>query len=188
MKLSSGRASTAPPLDSLVQGWYHDIGSLSAEPGCSGKIEGRINERRVRFDAKVTYRPIPLEGRGRKTPARGTSLRDRGGGSLDLLEEAANIYGDEECKCGGLGLFKGSGRTDAAEDADEDVECVVCARTWKDVDEMFNEVAQSRSHVGETSLNAPPVGIPAIAEEVVQSHSDSLQSDSFVKSHSGIFF
>ena len=170
MRLSTGRATTAPTLDSLVKGWYHDIGSLSTE--------GRIDERRVRFNSKVTYRPIPAEGRGRKTPARGTRPVCRGGQSLDLLEEPKNIDSDEgihdrveECKCGGQRRSKGARWADMAEGSDEDTECVACARSW------FGPGVDERDYFS--------AGVPAIAEEVVQSQSGNLCLNSFVKSHSG---
>ena len=58
-----------------------------------------------------------------------------------------------------------------AEGSNEEDECVACARTWfgpgvDDRDDSFT-------------------GIPAIAEEVVQSQSGNLSLDSFEKSHSG---
>ena len=56
--------------------------------------------------------------------------------SLDLLEETAIIYSDEdihdrveECRCGGQRLSKGARWADTAEGSDEDIECVACART-----------------------------------------------------------
>ena len=134
MRLSAGRATTAPTLDSLVKGWYSDMSSLGAAPDGVSTIEGRVDERRVRFNTKVTYRPIPAEGRGRKTPARGTRSVAQGGQSLDLLEEIKVIYYDEgihdrvdECKCGRRGegrSSKGARWADMVESSDEDDECV----------------------------------------------------------------
>ena len=76
-----------------------------------------------------------MVGRGRRNPARLARSVDQSGQSLDLLEEVSFIYNDEcirdrvdECTCGGQGLYKGTTRGDAAEDADEDIVCVVCAR------------------------------------------------------------
>jgi hypothetical protein len=164
-----------------VKGWYPDRSSLSAEPDGVSKVEGRTDERRVRFNPKVTYRPIPVEGRGRRTPARGTRSLVPGGLSLDMLEETKIIYCDEgthdridECKCSRQGrrkLSKGERWADMAESSDEDEECAACARTWfsPGVEESDDSFA----------------GVPAIAEEVVQSQSGNLSLDSFEKSHSG---
>ena len=58
--------------------------------------------------------------------------------------------------------------------------CVACARTWQDIDELLDELDQSQGLKDEPRLSAPPIGIPAIAEEVVKSHSGILQLDSFV--------
>ena len=56
MKLTAGRAESAPTLDSLVQAWYtqsdKDIDDSQKDP------------RHVRFSASVECRPIPAEGKG----------------------------------------------------------------------------------------------------------------------------
>ena len=72
MRLSSGRAETAPTLDSLVQAWYSENGKDVAK--------SRGDGRRVHFASAAQYRPIPAEGRGRRTPARGSRSLDRPGG------------------------------------------------------------------------------------------------------------
>ena len=79
MKLSSGRAESAPTLDSLVQAWYtqsdKDIDDSCKDP------------RRVSFSASVECRPIPAEGKGRRTPARGAKVTDLSGRSLYNCEQ-----------------------------------------------------------------------------------------------------
>ena len=79
MKLSSGRAESAPTLDSLVQAWYtqsdKDIDDSCKDP------------RRVSFSASVECRPIPAEGRGRRTPTRGAKVTDHSGRSLYNCEQ-----------------------------------------------------------------------------------------------------
>ena len=151
------------------------MSSLGAAPDGVSTIEGRVDERRVRFNTKVTYRPIPAEGRGRKTLAQGARPLAQGVQSLDVLEETKIIYYDEgirdrvdECKCGRRGegkLSKGARWADMAESSDEDDECAACARTW------FGPGVDGR----DDSF----AGIPAIAEEVVQSQSGNLSLDSF---------
>ena len=58
-----------------------------------------------------------------------------------------------------------------AEGSDEDTECVACAQRW------FGPGVDERDSF--------PTGVPAIAEEVVQSQSGNFYLNSFVKSHSG---
>ena len=133
MKLTAGRASTAPTLDSLVQGWY----SISnAESTCRSPS----TTRRVRFDMKVSFRPIPCEGKGRRTPTRGSRSIDGSGKSLDTFEETDSQGFDEgagdrideciieridECVCGG----HGSRVTTRWGDWEDDPECLACARS-----------------------------------------------------------
>ena len=80
MKLSEGRDTSAPTLDSLVQAWYFDDNIDSVD-------QSHDNKRRVRFDTGVSYRPIPAEGKGRRTPARGSRPRDSSGRGLDTVEK-----------------------------------------------------------------------------------------------------
>ena len=53
---------------------------------------------------QVTFRPIPFEGRGRRTPVRGSHLLSREGSSLYMLEEVIENdgVGDEK----GDGIFE----------------------------------------------------------------------------------
>ena len=60
VSLKGGRAETAPTLDSMVVGSYEDEAEESQEP-------------RVRFNEKVQVRHIPMIGKGRKVPRRGSA-------------------------------------------------------------------------------------------------------------------
>ena len=126
MKLSEGRATSAPTLDSLVQARYFDDGVDSVD-------QSHDNERRVRFDTRVSYQPIPAEGKGRRTPARGSRPRDGSGQGLDTIQDEIYRGIDEsiidrvdECICGGL---DSRARTRWG-DWDDDPECLACARSW----------------------------------------------------------
>ena len=66
MKLTSGRAESAPTLDSLVQAW-HTQSDRDID-------ESHTYSRRVRFSATIECRSIPAEGKGRRTPARGAKV------------------------------------------------------------------------------------------------------------------
>ena len=57
MDLVGGRAEAAPTLDSLVTAWYTG--------------PRRRGNHRVSFSDKISYQPVPAEGRQRPTPARG---------------------------------------------------------------------------------------------------------------------
>ena len=123
MKLSEGRATSAPTLDLLVQAWYFDDSVDSVE-------QSHDNERRVLFDTSVSYRPIPAEGKGRRTPARGRRPTDGSGRGLDTVQEEGHQGIDEciidrvdECICGGLGL-RARARWG---DWDDDPECLARA-------------------------------------------------------------
>ena len=82
MKLIAGRAESAPTLDSLVQAWYTQSDRDIDE---SQKVS-----RRVCFSATVECRPIPAEGRGRRTPARGAKVTDHDGRSLYDCEQGTD--------------------------------------------------------------------------------------------------
>jgi len=99
MDIEGGRAASAPTLDnieSFVQGWYEDLNDeiekqaetqeeITEKSGAPPVERDLANEplelerrngngrkqRNVSFSRKVQLRPIPLEGRGRKTPTRG---------------------------------------------------------------------------------------------------------------------
>ena len=78
MKLSEGRATSAPTLNSLVQAWYFDDNFAIVD-------QFHNNKRGVRFDTKVSYRPAPAEGKGRRAPARGSRPTDGSGRGLDTV-------------------------------------------------------------------------------------------------------
>ena len=72
-KVVCGRAESAPTLDnveSFVQAWRDDYEQEQPE---DNEDNERVGSKAtvVRFDNRVTFRPIPLEGKGRKTPSRG---------------------------------------------------------------------------------------------------------------------
>lgn len=129
MQFDDGRAESAPTLDSLVQAWYSrsggDADSLQTE------------KRKVRFDDKIKYRPIPCEGRGRRTPPRGFRSLDREGRGLDMYEkeelhdsvEEVDVDMIDECKCDGGGLLTTMKWGDADDIVDDRI-CVRCARSW----------------------------------------------------------
>ena len=126
MKLSEGRATSAPTLDSLVQALYSNgvVDSVGQSHG---------DKRRVPLDTTVLYRPIPSEGRGRRTPARGSRSTDGSGRGLDTVKEELHQGIDEcmidrvdECICGGL-CSRARARWG---DWDGDPECLACARSW----------------------------------------------------------
>ena len=74
MQLTGGRAESAPTLDavdSYVEGWY------------DGDNDDAGNIKRVRFAATVQMRAIPVTGRNRATPPRGSGR----GRSVDSCEE-----------------------------------------------------------------------------------------------------
>ena len=121
MRWGGGRAETAPTLDSLVQSWY----------------EGdRQDPRRVRFDSKVMFRPVPAIGRGRRTPPRGgvksdgveRVFREHLGAEPEVIDESTDddINSCGPCTCDGKGLLQGG----TWADAEDDIVCVSCARAW----------------------------------------------------------
>ena len=79
MKLSSGRAESAPTLDSLVQAW--------CTQSDKDIDESHRDSRHVSFSASVECRPIPAEGKGRRTPKRGAKVTDLSGRSLYNCEQ-----------------------------------------------------------------------------------------------------
>jgi hypothetical protein len=79
MKLSSGRAESAPTLDSLVQAWY-----TQSDKDID---ESHRDTRHVSFSARVECRPIPAEGKGRRTPKRGVKVTDISGRDLYGCEQ-----------------------------------------------------------------------------------------------------
>ena len=156
MRHVEGRADTAPTLDNIesyIQSWYedgedyvekdqgnHDGIDQDIDAIHEGQVQNNIikinrEQRRVSFADRVTVRPIPAMGKGRKTPTRGANLKaakwqkERGSGATgagdDNIEDRQAMQ--LECKCGGL-MVKGDGRKWSDEEAD--IECKVCARQW----------------------------------------------------------
>ena len=118
MDLSGGRAEAAPTLDSLVTAWYTG--------------PRRRGNHRVSFSDKISYQPVPAEGRQRPTPARGAGAtvttemhidhvdvqekRDHIHGKISIGHEV--IYGDGSS---GVRLVARGARWADAEDSDDDV-------------------------------------------------------------------
>ena len=99
MRLAKGRATAAPTLDSLVQAWYEGD---DLEVSAMGR-----DQRQVRFDMNIWMRPILCEGKGRKTPIRGSRLVSREGSSLNTIGEVIENKGVGDKKiCFGDGIFE----------------------------------------------------------------------------------
>ena len=190
MRLSSGRAETAPTLDSLVQAWYSEDGKDVAK--------SRGDGRRVHFASAAQYRPIPAEGRGRRTPARGSRSLDRAGRSLDTCEEMVpddcEEYMDVKCLCDKPGLLR---RAPWA-DADEDAVCVLCASTWSAMDNSrWSSIASTAlAENGEMRPEMRPIHREPNPCERSRSNTDHTVGSPVAerahssirnKSHSGIF-
>ena len=78
----------------------------------------------MRFSEEIMFRPIPMVGRGRRTPPRGGGDHRREG---RLLREVQCL-----CSCANRGLpSAGAGRQWA--DLDEDTNCEACRRSWGDL-------------------------------------------------------
>jgi hypothetical protein len=123
MKVSDGRADTAPTLDSVVRAWYE---GGNAKRGA-----------RVRFSDKVMYRGIPAEGKQRHTPPRGSDIRKPGDVDLSVVADDMN-YQEEHaaeqeviCSSGGairVGLVaRGARWADAGNDFPRTHSCALDA-------------------------------------------------------------
>ena len=113
-----------------MQGWYEDW-EVDGQEELTGEREDRRGRRRVSFDNKVKFRPIPCEGRGRKTPPRGASSRSSSRRGT-LTDAAVDSVGESmECTCGGADaglVVRGDGR--GWSDLETDPDCVACASLW----------------------------------------------------------
>ena len=118
MDLSGGRAEAAPTLDSLVTAWYTG--------------PRRRGNHRVSFSDKISYQPVPAEGRQRPTPARGagaTVTTEMHIDQVDVQEKMDHIHGKisigHEVIYGdgssGVRLVARGARWADAEDSDDDV-------------------------------------------------------------------
>ena len=90
------------------------------------RSELKLADKTVTFDRRVMVRPVPEEGKGRRTPARGAWSRlTRGVGRAYTADEISSIDEPEKpmCKCGvqGIPVF---GRNLGWADYADDEECV----------------------------------------------------------------
>ena len=91
IRVELGRAATAPTLDtieSFVQGWYEQLNDEPQEEigeadkghdvGTGGwRNAGTCESKRVSFNDRVVFRPIPSKGRGSRTLTRFPGLLRR---------------------------------------------------------------------------------------------------------------
>ena len=153
MKLTTGRSSAAPTLDSLVQAWYSSDGDV--------EVPSKVIQK-VRFSDKVHFRAITASGRCKRTPERGRAsskfqshhdlsdvvtfghtefndLRDLQnigiGGGVNIEEEFMNDgdtkdhQGDPACGCRRPREFGRGSR--AWSELDDDPVCIKCAKNWQ---------------------------------------------------------
>ena len=99
--------------------------------------EQKSERNNVRFAEFITVRPIPAVGKGKPTPARGTSAvsatwhsgRNADIGSIDRPKTNEQTRRQRACICGGQ-LRKGDGKLWS--DAEVDEVCLACASRWHD--------------------------------------------------------
>lgn len=186
-----GRAESAPTLDSvesMVQGWYEDyieetvideprektidelhesVGATegdSVEETMSGGKRKR-KDLKVSFANTVTVRPIPASGRGRRTPARGSSGKattqwpSKWGQDEPTIDEIG-IRGrgaasrESGCRCL---LVRGDGRRWG--DEETEIACTACAGNWK---WLKTSIAQHNNFGDDIDVNS--VEVQSIAE------------------------
>ena len=183
MKVSSGRAESAPTLDSLVQAWYSQ----------SDKDidESHRDSRRVSFSASVECRPISAEGKERRTPKRGAKVTDLSGRDLYNCEQGTGPSSPRQPEPEGVkndeDIYGASGDQPRWSDSpsDEDDDWAKVAKDLKDSWEHSMQPASTRSR--ESSLLQRRSEQASAADSFLSVCTLSVFEDHSVGAHSSFY-